>query len=56
MIHMTSSLLIKNVNIIPMPGFRMLRGYDVVIQGTRIKRIFLSRKLNHCQIPAQFQV
>lgn len=41
---MVSPILIKNVNIIPMPGPRMLQDYDVVIEGARIKRIFPSRK------------
>lgn len=41
---MVSPTLIKNVNIIPMPGPRILRGYDVVIEGARIKQIFHSRK------------
>jgi imidazolonepropionase-like amidohydrolase len=41
---MASPILFKNVNIIPMPGPRILQGYDVVIEGARIKRIFLSRK------------
>lgn len=42
--YMASPTLIKNINIIPMPGPRILRGYDVVIEGARIKRIFHSRK------------
>ncbi|MEK9135468.1 MAG: amidohydrolase family protein [Patescibacteria group bacterium] len=41
---MVSSVLIKNVNIIPMPGSRVLHGYNMVIEGARIKRIFPSRK------------
>lgn len=41
---MPSSILIKNVNIIPMPGSRILYGYDVLIEGARIKQISSSRK------------
>ncbi|OGE96446.1 MAG: hypothetical protein A3B10_04620 [Candidatus Doudnabacteria bacterium RIFCSPLOWO2_01_FULL_44_21] len=37
-------ILIKNVNIIPMPGPRILYGYDVTIEGARIKQILPSRK------------
>ena len=44
MIHMASPLFIKNVNIIPMPGSRILHGYDVIIEGARIKQILSSRK------------
>ncbi|MBI4138464.1 MAG: amidohydrolase family protein [Candidatus Wildermuthbacteria bacterium] len=40
---MTSSILIKHVNIIPMPGPRVLRGYDVLIEGARVTKIFPSR-------------
>ncbi len=35
--------LIKNVNIIPMRGSRILHNYNVVLEGTRIKHIFPHR-------------
>ena len=44
---MTSSILIKNVNIIPMPGSGILYNYNVVIEGVRIKRIFPNQKQNN---------
>jgi imidazolonepropionase-like amidohydrolase len=42
--YMAPPILIKNVNIIPMPGSRILHGYDVIIEGTRIKQVLHSRK------------
>lgn len=41
MIH---SILIKNVNVIPMPGTKVLRGYDVMIEGLKIAQILRSKK------------
>lgn len=41
---MTPPILIKNANIIPMPGSRILCGYNVIIEGTRIKQILPSKK------------
>ena len=40
---MTPSILIKHVNIIPMPGPRVLRDYNVIVEEARVKKIFPSR-------------
>lgn len=41
---MSPDFLIQNVSVIPMPGHRVLQGYDVCIEGSKITRISPSKR------------